>query len=286
MLSRIDLRNQRYIADNMPLKITRRKLFHATSAGTGALPLISLGQQTGRSAVPADTLPGSELNRKLKVVFVGAHIDDWIDCAGTIARYTNSGHTALLLSFTPGDSRSMADMNKLSVEKIAAIRRQDALAGAKIIRAELRILDQHDQNMQVNPEVYNQFNKFLAAEKPDVVFGMWPLEFHPDHRAAANISYNAWLQSGLQFQYFFCETAGGGEMQPQQFIPNRYIDVESVMEQKRDSHEANRYIKKGVPDAELWARFRSMEYGCQFAEAFVRILTVLKMPPENITPRR
>jgi len=270
----------------MALKISRRKLLHSTSAAAGALPLIGLAQQAGRPAVPADSLPGSELNRRLKVVFVGAHVDDWIDCAGTIARYTNSGHTALLLSFTPGDSRSMADMNKLPVDKIAAIRRDDALAGAKILRAELRFLDQHNQNMQVNPEVYDRFNKLLAAEKPDVVFGMWPLEFHPDHRAVANISYNAWLQSGLEFQYFFCETAGGGEMQPQQFIPNRYIDVESVMEQKRASHEANRYIRKGVPDAELWARFRGMEYGCQFAEAFVRILTVLKMPPENITPRR
>ena len=49
-------------------------------------------------------------------------MDDWIDCAGTIARYTGAGHTALLLSFTPGDSRSMADMNKLSVDNIAAIR--------------------------------------------------------------------------------------------------------------------------------------------------------------------
>ena len=49
------------------------------------------------------------------------------------------------------------------------------------------------------------------------------------------------------FEYFFCETASGGEMQTQQFIPNRYIDIESVMELKRSSHEANRFIKQGVP---------------------------------------
>ena len=274
----------------MAWNITRRKLFRWTASGAPALPLIAAaqtGQRSGaKQGVPADTLPGSELNRKLKVVFVGAHVDDWVDCAGTIARYTRSGHAALLLSFTPGDSRSMADMNHLTVDEIAAIRRDDALRGAKILGAELRFLDQHNQNMQVNPEVYDRFNKLLAAEKPDVVFGMWPLEFHPDHRAVANISYNAWLQSGLKFQYFFCETAGGGEMQPQQFIPSRYVDVESVMEQKRAAHEANRYIKMGEPNAELWARFRGMEYGCQYAEAFVRILTVLKMPSENITPRR
>src|SRR3954464_587618 len=136
----------------MAWNMTRRKFFRWTAGGGILSPLMEGAQTAGqlparKQPVPADTLPGSELNRKLKVIFVGAHVDDWIDCAGTIARYTSSGHAALLLSFTPGDSRSMADMNKLSVEKIAAIRREDAMAGAKIIRAELRILDQHNQNM-------------------------------------------------------------------------------------------------------------------------------------------
>jgi N-acetylglucosamine malate deacetylase 1 len=262
-------------------------MFRWAAGGGAALPLMGMAaQSSGKQAVAADRLPGSELHRKLKVVFVGAHVDDWVDCAGTIARYAKSGHTALLLSFTPGDSRSMADVNHLTVDAIAATRREDAVRGAKILGAELRFLDQHNQNMQVNPDVYDEFNTMLAAENPDVVFGMWPLEFHPDHRAVASISYNAWLQSGLQFQYFFCETAGGGEMQPQQFIPTRYVDVESVMDRKRAAYEANRYIKKGVPEAGLWAQFRGMEYGCQYAEAFVQIATVLKMPSENITPRR
>ena len=71
----------------------------------------------------------------------------------------------------------MADMNGLALEQLAANRREDALKGAKILGAELRFLDQRNQNMQVNPEVCIAFNKLLAAEKPDVLFGMWPLEF-------------------------------------------------------------------------------------------------------------
>src|SRR5262249_35253828 len=41
--------------------------------------------------------------------------------------------------------------------------------------------------------------------------------------------------------------------------------------------------QSGVTDAELWAKFRGIEYGCQYAEAFVRIVTVLKIPAKNIT---
>src|ERR1044072_8549960 len=90
-----------------------RITFFGGAGRTGlALPLLAGAQQVPRKdGVPADQLPGAALNRKLKVLFVGAHVDDWIDCAGTIARYTKAGHTALLLSFRPGDSRSMADMN-------------------------------------------------------------------------------------------------------------------------------------------------------------------------------
>ncbi len=79
----------------MSSNITRRKFFRWTGAGGAALQMSAAAQnepQPAKQAVLADTLPGSELNRKLRVVFVGAHVDDWIDCAGTIARYTKAGH--------------------------------------------------------------------------------------------------------------------------------------------------------------------------------------------------
>src|SRR5262245_60571446 len=139
----------------MALNPTRRTLFKKAAAMAGVLPVSAAqtGRQADKKAIPADELPGAELKRNLKVVFVGAHVDDYTVCAGTIARYTTSGHRVLLYSFTPGDSRSMADMNHLPLEQLAANRREDALKGAKILGAELRFLDQHNQNMQVNPEV-------------------------------------------------------------------------------------------------------------------------------------
>ncbi len=80
----------------------------------------------------------------------------------------------------------------------------------------------------VDPETYIEFDKTLAAENPDVVIGMWPLQYHPDHRAAGNLAFNAWLQSGMKFEFYFCETLPGGEQTSQQFAPNRWVDVESV----------------------------------------------------------
>ena len=267
--------------------MTRRKLFHAAVGSSLAHALLAGGQQiSGRRLTPADSLPEADKNRKLKVVFIGAHVDDWCGCAGTLARYSQQGHAVVCYSFTPGDSQSMADAQHISLDALAKLRREDAARGAKIIGAQFRVLNQRNQNMRVDPDVYDQFNRTISAENPDVVFGMWPLEFHPDHRAAAMLAYNTWLASGMRFAFYFCETPEASEMTAQQFSPNRWVDIEPVIELKRQAVAANTLIKEWWPECEMWAKFRGGEYGCQYAEAFVRIATVASVRPANIAPRR
>jgi len=178
----------------------------------------------------------------------------------------------------------MADVAHLTLEKLASARRDQAVKGAEMIGARIVFLKERDLMMRVDPASYQEFNKMLMPEKPDVVFTMWLMEFHPDHRAAGNLAYNAWLQSGMNFGLYFCETPGGTEMQPQQFCPTHYVDVEPVKNVRRESFLANDFIKDGWAESELWARFRGMEYGCQSAEAFVRVHTVATMPERNLYP--
>ena len=267
--------------------MTRRTLFKCAASGVFANALLARSQQSSAEArKPLDTLPGAEKNRKLKVVLVGAHVDDWIFCVGTLARYAREGHEVLCFSFTPGDSQGMANGRHMSVDKLAAIRREDAMKGTKLFGAQFKILDQHNQKMHVDPEAYIQFNKTLAAENPDVVFGLWPLQFHPDHRAAGNLAFNAWLQSGNKFDFYFCETYLASEETAQQFAPNRWVDVESVLDISRQAIMGNTLedTKAICADYETCARFRGAEYGCQYAEAFVHIVTVgsVKVPPNPV----
>jgi LmbE family N-acetylglucosaminyl deacetylase len=179
----------------------------------------------------------------------------------------------------------MASANHMPVEKLAALMREYAMQGTKIIGAQFRVLDQHNQEMHVDPQAYLQFNKTLAAENPHVVFGMWPIEYHPDHRAAANLAFNAWLQSGMKFDFYFSETQNAAEMSPQLFTPNRWVDIASVIDLKRQSVIANSFRKNKWPEFEMWAKFRGEEYGCRYAEAFVRLATVGSIKaPKNPVP--
>jgi LmbE family N-acetylglucosaminyl deacetylase len=268
--------------------MTRRILFNWAASGGLAHVLLARGQQSsGKEPKPLDTLPGAEKNRKLKVVFVGAHVDDWIFSVGTLARYVREGHAVLCFSFTPGDSQAMADSQHMSLDRLAALRREDAMRGTKLFGAQLKILNQHNQKMRVDPETYDEFNKTLAAETPDVVFGLWPLQFHPDHRAAGNFAFNAWLQSGMRFDFYFCETWPGGETTPQLFTPNRWVDVESVMDLNREAIVANTLEGKALwADYEMCTKFRGRGYGCQYAESFIRIVTVASVNSKNLAPRR
>ena len=74
-------------------------------------------------------------------------------------------------------------------------------------------------------------------------------------------------------------------MTAQQFLPNRWVDIESVMELKRQSIAANTLLEGWWRECEMWAKFRGGEYGCKYAEAFVHISTVASIQPENIAPR-
>ena len=267
--------------------VTRRTFFSCMASGVVAQALrVGAQERSTLQLKPLDSLPGAEKNRRLKVVFVGAHVDDWVFCVGTLARYARAGHDVLCFSFTPGDSQAIADAHHMPLERLAALRTQDGRKGTQLFGSRLRVLDQHNQKMHVDPESYISFNRILAAENPDVVIGMWPLQFHPDHRAAGNLAFNAWLQSGMRFEFYFCETPPGGEESSQLFAPNRWVDVESVYYLSREAIMANSLEGKPLwADYEMCTRFRGREYGCQYAEAFIRIVTLgFESAPGNPVP--
>ena len=154
-------------------KISRRILL-GTGFGLGgaAMAVSALRQENGAnknsSAAPSppDDLPEVQGKKKLKVLFVGAHTDDWVICGGTMARYTRLGHEARFISFTPGDSVSMADIAHMSVEDLAAARREQALGGRRLLGARIVFLDQKDLRMHVDPTSYQECNKTCSPRSP------------------------------------------------------------------------------------------------------------------------
>jgi LmbE family N-acetylglucosaminyl deacetylase len=110
----------------------------------------------------------------------------------------------------------------------------------------------------------------LAQEKPDVILTHWPVDTHPDHRAASLLVYDAWLRTGKTAALAYFEVLTGD--QTQLFHPTDYVDISAVAQRKRDAVFAHASQKpdEWYPAHERMSRFRGMEAGVEHAEAFIR----------------
>ncbi len=233
----------------------------------GLPPLAS--PEPGNSSAP---------QRKLKVLAVGGHVDDpQGGCGGTLALYADQGHEVVLLSLTHGDSQPIATQLGISNKELAARRSADAIKSCAILRARMMFMEQIDLQTEVTSARYKEFADVLRAQKPDMVFTHWPIDVHPDHRAASLLTYNAWLDTGLKFELYYYEVETG--RQTQHFFPNHYVDITAVEARKREACFANGVTIQGWWSLhEAMQRFRGMEYGCKAAEGFVHLDSRLVCP--------
>jgi len=208
--------------------------------------------------------------QKLKVVVVGAHVDDpQSGCGGTIARYTDLSHDVVALSLTHGDSESIAASLRISPQELAERRYADAQRSCALLHCRMIALRFMNRAIEVTMARYQEFGNALLDQKPDIVFTHWPIDTHPDHRAASMLTYDAWLRGGKKFPLYFYEVELG--QQTQDFWPTHYVDITAVAERKKSACYANTLTVEGWwPLHDHMQRSRGNEKGCKFAEAFNR----------------
>jgi LmbE family N-acetylglucosaminyl deacetylase len=205
---------------------------------------------------------------KRKVIVVGGHPDDpESGCGGTMARYAALGHEVVALYLTRGE----AGIPGTPHAEAARIRTREAEEACKILGAARPVFaGQVDGAAEVSPTRYDDFRKLIDAVAPDIVFTHWPIDTHPDHRAASLLAYGAWQASGRKFALYYYEVLTGE--QTQNFLPDHYVDISDTEAKKRAACYAHR---SQDPDGfyshhDQMNRFRGLECGARFAEAFVR----------------
>lgn len=245
-------------------RISRRNLLRDTVAMAGAatlgLPLVEAANagKSGEAEHPTS---------KLKVLVAGAHPDDpESGCGGTIARYADLGHDVVVIYLTRGE----AGIPGKSHDEAATLRTAEAQKACQILKARAVFAGQIDGSTEVNPARYADFRKLLEAERPNLVFTHWPVDTHPDHRAASLLVYDAWLRSGKKFALYYFEVLTGS--QTQLFAPSLYVDITATEGRKRAACYAHgsQQPEEWYPHHDQMNRFRGFEAGTKFAEAFVR----------------
>ncbi len=221
-------------------------------------------------------------DKPLHVVSIGAHPDDEISCAGTLANYVRAGHRATIVTMTRGGMGHMT----LPSGELKRLRSEEAAACARVLGADLRLLDFEDSAIPETRDAALVLVDVLRELRPDVVITHGPEQRHPDHRATCRLVSDAYylcslplLQSahpwhGVGEVYFF----DAGEA-------DTYVDITDTLELKTQAAACHRsqyedwlvvhdagVDRGGLPDfrARLRERaaFHGHRCGVRYAEAF------------------
>jgi N-acetylglucosamine malate deacetylase 1 len=211
----------------------------------------AIAQNAGSGMTPA---------RRLKFVVVGGHPGDpEYGCGGTIARLTALGHDVALLYLNDG-----------AWETSAPVRMAEAKRACEILKARPIYANQVNGHAIVDNTHYDAFQKIIEGESPDALFNHWPIDNHADHRAIANLTYEAWKRSKQKFALYYYEVSDG-EDTVQFPAPTHYVDITSVVDTKKAACYAHASQSPdffyGIQDTV--ASFRGLISGYKRAEAYI-----------------
>jgi len=119
---------------------------------------------------------------------VGAHPDDCeISCGGTAALLRRQGHEVTFLSVTDGG----AGHHALAGERLLERRAEEARRAAEVIGASSVILPFADGHLTADLPARLALIRAVRAVNPHIVITNRPNDYHPDHRAAAQLVQDA-----------------------------------------------------------------------------------------------
>src|SRR6266571_639593 len=217
----------------------------------------------------------------MRLLAIGAHPDDLeILSGGTLARFAARGDAVTMLVMTDGS----AGHAEIPAGELAALREREARAAAAVIGAEFVWLGLPDEFVFNDEPTRRRLLDAIRAARPDLILTHDPDDYHPDHRATSRAVFDASFIMGLPNVvtpspphpgvaplYYFDTLAGVG------FQPAEYVAIRETFPTKQQMLAAHvsQVAWLRHHDAidiqafiETVARFRGLQCGCAYAEAF------------------
>lgn len=197
--------------------------------------------------------------KKLCVLAFGAHPDDCdIKAGGVAIKYARAGHRVVFISLTNG----ITGHHEIGGIELAIRRKREAEAAAKIAGIEYRVLDISSGELFPTLENRRRVIEILREIRPDLVMSHRPNDYHPDHRAAAELVQDACYLSTvpnntplspalleMPVVVYFSDPF----KKPYPFTASVAVSIDDVIEQKLDMlhcHESQMYewlpFNKGI----------------------------------------
>ncbi len=225
-----------------------------------------------------------------RVMVIFAHPDDAeFTCAGTVARFVESGYRVQYVLATRGDKGS-ADKAAIP-EQLAATREAEQREAARVLGvAEVTFLGYKDGEVEATLAFRRELALVIRQGKPDVVltFDPWQrYQIHPDHRAVGQTALDA-VAAARDHMYFPEQLVEGVTEHRAHNVyffasdaPNYYVDISTTLEKKVAALSCHRSQIGDRPVQDM-IRARAAAVGSEIGLAAAESFHYLPMmrPPE------
>lgn len=238
----------------------------------------------------------------MNILAIGAHPDDIeTSCGGTLAKYAKMGHKVFTATATNGNVGSAT----LSMEEIAAIRKEEARRAAAHIGAEYICLDYDDEMFFEDKAARLAFIDLVRYCKADVILTHNPEDYNPDHELTSKIINDIAVMIPVEkiktknpaydkipIIAYFEPVNGLG------FVPTDYVDITDTMEIKmamcrehksqvswmQDNYKDTMSDKDFFENYYTIAKYRGIQCGVPYAEGFRMANDAFRVVPYRVLP--
>ncbi len=179
------------------------------------------------------------IDKRVSILAIGAHAGDAEIASGlALAHHVNLGRKVAICHLTLGEKGHP----KMTPDHYAQQKRDEAMAAADTIGAELYILPYRDGELVADDEVKLAICDVIRDCRPDVILTHWKESMHKDH-----IACNASVPDSI----FYAATSGFERIMPAHSIKSLYY-----CENWEDYHEfvPELYIEITDDDIALWEK--------------------------------
>ena len=195
----------------------------------------------------APTARGQQVpSDSVRIIAIFAHPDDGeYKMGGTAARLAAAGHKIKFVSLTNGD----AGHHEQGGGALARRRRAEAKEAADRLGIDAyEVLDYHDAELMPTLAVRRDVIRLIREWNADVVIGLRPYDYHPDHRNAGRVVQDAAYMVQVPNVVSRVEPTDGNPVflymedrfsKPAPFEPDVAVPIDTVMDRKIDALDAH-----------------------------------------------
>ncbi|MBR2721583.1 MAG: PIG-L family deacetylase [Clostridia bacterium] len=234
----------------------------------------------------------------MNILAIGCHPDDVeITCVGTLIKCVKRGDKVTVCHVCNGSLGHVEIMpEELRKIRIQEAKNAGALAGIEVVTCDVYDLEANGESKEQRDRIVD----VIRRVQPDLIITHSPNDYMSDHTAVSKLVFDASFaasvphyESGVMTAskvtpIYYMDTSNGVD-----FNPTEYVDITDEIELKLQMLECHESQLKWIRDHDhidfadsvrVIAKFRGLQCGCAYAEAFTQCRVSQKMTTKRLLP--